>query len=153
MSLKLCPIFQRDARAFVNKYHRHHKAPVGSIFQIACCDHGDVVGVLIAGRPVARNLQDGLTIEVTRLVTLGHRNACSFLYSAAWRVAKNLGYHRIITYILENEIGSSLKASGWHRVGPAGGGSWSRSSRPRVGDHPLCLKVRYEKNIRSYYDD
>ena len=33
--LELIPIKQDEAKAFINKIHRHHKAPVGSIFQIA----------------------------------------------------------------------------------------------------------------------
>lgn len=115
---------------------------------------GVVVGVVILGRPVARLLQDGFTAEVTRLATVrepdedgrerGPRNACSMLYAAAWRVARALGYRRLVTYTLVEEGGASLTAAGWRRVGEAGGGSWSRGERPRIDSHPTQLKCRWE---------
>ena len=33
--LCLVPITQDEAQAWINRVHRHHKAPVGSIFQVA----------------------------------------------------------------------------------------------------------------------
>jgi hypothetical protein len=122
MSLELTPISQAEAKIYINKMHRHHKAPVGSIFQIACSKDDIVVGVIVAGRPVSRHLDDGWTLEVNRCCTDGTKNACSMLYSAAWRVAKNMGYKKLITYILSSEKGTSLRASGWKEIGKAGGG-------------------------------
>lgn len=87
--------------------------------------NGEIVGVAIVGRPVSRYLGDGWTLEVNRLCTDGTKNACSFLYSATWRVAKNLGYKKLITYILDSENGASLKASGWKCVGKCGGKCWT----------------------------
>ena len=142
--LILSPIKQAEAQHYINTHHRHHKAPVGSIFQIACSVGDKVVGVVMVGRPVARNLDDGWTLEVNRLCTDGTKNACSMLYAAAWRVTKNLGYKKLITYILTSEHGSSLKASGWKCLGETGGGSWSRKDRPRVDTHPLQTKLRFE---------
>src|SRR5690606_1233584 len=117
MALQLIPIDQADAFHYVEQNHRHHKAPVGSIFQIAAHDGEKIVGVIIVGRPSSRYLDkgcgDGFTAEVTRLCTDGTKNCCSLLYSAAWRVARNLGYRRLITYILASESGGSLRASGW----------------------------------------
>jgi hypothetical protein len=144
MPLMLVPISIRDATSFVEQYHRHHRAPRGAILALAAARDGVVVGVAMLGRPVARGLQDGWTAEVTRLVTDGTPNACSFLYGAAWRVARGLGYRRLITYILDTEPGTSLRAAGWRCVGEAGGGRWSRPSRPRVDGHPLQRKLRFE---------
>lgn len=89
-------------------------------------------------------LDDGLTLEVTRLATDGTRNACSLLYSAAARAARALGYQRVLTYVLSSETGVSLKASGWRRVADTSGGSWSRPSRARQDKHPTEAKVRWE---------
>ncbi len=110
--------------------------------------------MVIVGRPVARHLQDGVTAEVTRLATVrvpddqgrerGPRNACSMLYAAAWRVARALGYRRLVTYTLPAEGGASLHAAGWRCLGEAGGGSWSRDERPRVDEHPTQMKLRWE---------
>mgnify|MGYP003138633824 CR=1 FL=1 len=144
MSLYLTPIFQSEAKEFVKRHHRHSKIPVGSIFQIAAAIDGKIVGVIIVGRPVARNLQDGFTAEVTRLATDGSKNVCSKLYSAAWRAARALGYKKLVTYILNTEKGTSLKASGWKKIGFAGGGSWNRHKRPRIDKHSLQSKIRFE---------
>lgn len=144
MGLTITPIFQDEAFAFIEQYHRHHKKPVGSIFQIAVSEGAKVVGVAVVGRPNARRTQDGYTAEVTRLCTDGTRNACSMLYAACWRAAKAMGYRKMITYILNNEPGTSLKASGWKLIGERGGGSWSVPSRPRVDKHPLQKKLLFE---------
>ena len=74
---------------------------------------GLLVGAAIAGRPVSRMLDNGQTIEVTRLVSDGTPNACSCLLGAMRRVARAMGYARIITYTLASESGTSLRAAGW----------------------------------------
>src|SRR5438552_19025937 len=106
--LEIVPITQKEANAFVKKHHRHHKPVVGSGFPVACAKDGKIVGVAIIGRPVARFLDNKWTLEVNRLCTDGTKNACSILYSAAWRGAKALGWKRLITYILSSENGASL---------------------------------------------
>jgi hypothetical protein len=139
-----------EAKAFVAENHRHHKAPVGGLFAIGLSQYDDVsydskiVGVVVVGRPVARMLADGWTVEVTRLATDGSRNACSMLYRASWRAARAMGYRRLVTYTLPEEGGSSLRAAGFRLIGEAGGGSWSRDSRPRVDLHPTQTKLRWE---------
>lgn len=142
--IELTPIFQREAKAFVKQHHRHHQPPIGSIFQISASVDGKIVGVVMVGRPVARHLQDGFTAEVTRLCTDGTKNVCSKLYAAAWRAARAMGYKRLITYILETELGTSLKAAGWKEIGKAGGLSWNVPSRPRIDKCPKQMKIRYE---------
>lgn len=132
MSIELAPILFRDAKAFVAKHHRHHRPPVGMKFCVAATVEGIVVGVAIAGRPVARMLDDQRTIEVTRVATDGTRNANSMLYGAIWRAAKALGYRKAITYTQDGETGVSLRAAGWVAVSeiePTKG--WTRPSRER----------------------
>lgn len=111
---------------------------------MACAVELELVGVAIVGRPISRVLDDGLTLEVARVATDGTPNACSALYGAAWRVAREMGYRKIITYILDNEPGTSLRAAGWSCAGPAGGGSWSCPSRPRTDKAPTQPKLRWE---------
>jgi hypothetical protein len=77
---------------------------VGDVFSLAAADEaGTVRGVAMVGRPVARMLCDGWTLEVTR--------CCSALYGAAWRATRAL-----ITYTLASESGT-LRASGWRLIG------------------------------------
>ena len=144
MSLELVPITLREANRFVEQHHRHHQPSRGCRFCVAVAQAGEVVGVAIITRPVARRLDDGWTAEVSRVATDGTQNACSKLYGAAWRAARSLGFRRLITYTLPEEGGASLRGAGWRCVGEAGGGSWSRRERPRVDLHPLQQKLRWE---------
>ena len=109
--LTLQPVSLAEANAFVALHHRHHKPVRGHKYSLGCFTGGQLVGVAITGRPVSRYLDDGLTLEVNRLCTDGTRNACSFLYGAAARAAKAMGYRKIITYILDTEDGASLRAA------------------------------------------
>ena len=144
MSLSLVPIDLKDACAFIASHHRHHDPPRGCILVAGAEADGKVVGVVVVGRPVSRMLQDGYTAEVVRLATDGTRNACSILYGAAWRACRALGYRRLVTYTLAEEGGASLRAAGWKLLGEAGGGSWSRVSRPRVDRAPMQVKLCWE---------
>lgn len=132
MSLQVVPLTLSEANALVERWHRHHAPVVGHKFSIGCAEGDRVCGAACVGRPVARRLDDGWTLEVNRCVTDGTRNACSILYGAAWRAAKALGYRRLITYTLPQEGGASLRGAGWRLVGMAGGGNWNVPSRPRV---------------------
>lgn len=145
MSLKLKPISLKQANEFVDSLHRHHKKVQGHKFSLAAVLDGKTVGVCIVGRPVARALDDGTRLEVTRLCTDGTKNACSFLYGAAARAAWALGYRHIGTYILKEESGVSLKASGYEMKHEVKGRSWSCPSRPREDKHPTVDKSFWSK--------
>ena len=90
--LTLVPLPLKEANAFVAAHHRHHKPVVGHKFSLGCMKDGQLVGVAIVGRPVSRYLDDGMTLEVNRLCRVGEKNVCSFLYGAAARAARALGY-------------------------------------------------------------
>ncbi|MEV8396696.1 XF1762 family protein [Streptomyces niveus] len=131
--LHLVPVRFRDAAEFVRAWHRHHAPPVGQIFAVGAGDENGILrAVAIVGRPVARHLDNGTTLEVTRTCTDGTRNANSLLYGAAWRATKALGYTRLITYTQSGESGASLRGAGWTVVAqrpPRRG--WHTPSRPR----------------------
>ena len=142
--LQIVPVILKYANEFILKYHRHHKPVIGHKFSIGVGDENQIRGVIIIGRPIARLLDNGLTLEVTRCCTDGVPNGCSMLYGAAWRATRALGYKRLITYILPEEGGASLRAAGWRLIGECGGGTWNRKNRPRINTHPLGKKLRYE---------
>lgn len=127
--MEIVPITLREASAFIAEHHRHNKPPRGWKFGVGLRSNGALVGVATAGRPVARALDDGRTLEVNRTCTDGTRNANSMLYGAVWRAAKAMGYRRCVTYTQADETGASLKAAGWVRVAelPARG-SWAAST-------------------------
>lgn len=131
--MKAVPIELKDANAFVEQLHRHHAPVHRDKFRIAVLDDdGHLCGVGQCARPVSRILDDGKTIEVVRVCTDGTPNACSFIYSKLARISKEMGYEKIITYILESESGTSLKASGWKKEEDGCGGySWNTPARQR----------------------
>ena len=142
--LELQPITYQEACDFIDRHHRHHLPPQGWKFGIAVNNGIKIVGVITIGRPVARHLDNGWTLEVTRSCTDGTKNANSILYGAARRATFALGYKRLITYTLKSESGTSLKAAGWKCIGEAGGGTWNRNERPRVDKHPVGQKLLWE---------
>lgn len=144
MSLELQPITYEEACVFIREHHSHHLPPQGWKFGLAVNDGAKVRGVVTVGRPVARHLDGGYTLELTRCCTDGAKNAASKLYAAAWRATRALGYRRLITYTLASEAGTSLIAAGWALLGEAGGGSWDCKSRPRVDKAPTCQKNLWE---------
>lgn len=148
MTLK--PISLKAARRYVATMHRHHEPPQGGKFALAAYQGDELVGVAIIGRPVSRALDNGWTAEVIRVATDGTRNAGSFLYGAAKRVAQAMGYRKVITYTLPEESGASLRAVGWERMGLTGGGQWRRAVRPHASDtHPLQQKIRWESDCEG----
>jgi hypothetical protein len=129
----------RKGNAFVVKHHRHHDKVVGAILCLGLFRGNELIGVAMIGRPSARHTDNGLVAEVTRLCVLdGQPNACSKLYGAAARMAKDMGLSKIITFILESESGISLKASGWIlEETKCGGKKWTGkySGKVRTDEH------------------
>ena len=141
--MRVAPITFKEASAYINQHHRHHKATIGCKFCISVIDDsGQLHGVAVCGRPVSRHLDDGVTLEINRVCTDETRNACSMLYGACCRIAKEMGYKRVITYILESENGASLRASNFTCEGPAGGTHWT-GSRNRGQQIPAEMKKRW----------
>lgn len=138
MTLELVPVTQREARRFVALLHRHNRPDRGDVFRVGVAVDGVLVGVGVAGRPKAAGLQDGRTLEITRVCTDGHENACSRLYGALCRAAKPLGWLRVVTYTLASEPGSSLRAAGFVRDADLAARSWvEQSGRPRYVENLL----------------
>lgn len=75
------------------------------------------------------SIDNGETLEICRVCTDGTYNTCSMLYGACVRVGRAMGYKRIITYTLESEHGSSVKAANFKYDGIAGGIVWSGKRR------------------------
>lgn len=160
--IKAVPVSLTEARTYIDENHRHHIAAKVDKYRVGAEIDGKLVGVVQVGRPVSRYLDDGKTLEVLRLCSTGEKDVCSFLYSRAARIAREMGYKKIITYILESESGTSLLASGWHcEKESTGGGSWDHPSRPRELEevqmslfsqkqkYPTEKKQRWAKELRN----
>jgi hypothetical protein len=139
----------REAKEFL-AIHRHHKTAAGHRFTIGAEKDGKLVGVAICGRPTARMTDQRNILEVTRCCTDGTKNACSFLYAAAVRVAGILGFKKVQTFILSTEPGTSLRAAGFEIDGTSEGGPWDRSSRARKRRETTeGSKVKYCRIIKQ----
>lgn len=145
MALELRPIGVRAACAEVARLHRHLPRIVGGLFASSVFVAGELVGVGVASQPKARLSRDGFTVEITRIATDGHRNACSKLYGALLRASAAVGYRKAITFTRLEEPGASLRAAGFVDDGLTREQSWSRPSRGR-GEHTSQVR-RWVKEI------
>jgi hypothetical protein len=144
------PLTLKAANDYVERVHRHHGRLPGGLdyFRIGVVDEdGELRGVAIATRPTNRNSDDGLTCEVARMASDGTRNVCSFAYSSCARIARAMGFRRIITYTLDCESGASLRAAGW-REEKRGIQSWWQSHQVpgrtvRAREHYAAKKTRW----------
>jgi hypothetical protein len=143
--MEAVPLHIRQANEFVARHHRHSRPTVGGKFALGAAVDGKLVGVAIAGRPVASRLDDGKTLEVLRVCTDGTRNTNSFLYGRVKRIAHLMGYEKVVTYTLEEESGASLRAVGAQVVGKVEPKEWSVPSRPLGSQEVYGLaKVKWE---------
>ena len=143
--MEIRPIHLKQANEYVAQFHRHNIPTVGGKFAVACYDGDTICGVAICGRPTARKSDDGRTLEIYRNCTNGARNACSMLYGACCRVARDMGYKRVVTYTLASENGASLKASGFICEGEAGGLAWTGKRKRDYFVAPAEMKRRWAK--------
>ena len=141
--MKVIPITLRMANEFVKLHHRHNLPVVGNKFSIGCELDGKLVGVAIAGRPVARMLDTGKVLEILRVCTDGTRNANSFLYNKIKNIGYMMGYEKIVTYTLKSESGSSLKAVGAKIEAEVKPDSWARHIRSKNDQ-----QVYYQEKFR-----
>lgn len=152
--MRIVPLTLKDANGYVQRFHRHHAPVVSHRWSIGVGMDGDgwfaLAGVAICGRPKARALPQYSMLEVNRLATGGVPNACSKLYAACARIAKQMGYDEIETSILETETGTSLRAAGWQLRRVVSGRDWNTPSRMgRRTDQPQCDKKVYGKALRA----
>lgn len=145
------PVTRDEANAVILRWHRHHNPVRSHRFAISAHDGEAMVGVSIVGNPEARALQNGTTFELLRLCTNGHPNAASFLLGASWRVCKEMGVTRLVSYLRVDEQGVSYKAAGWRAVARVKGRSWE--GRRKTGYLPgfyeppteIVNRMRWEK--------
>lgn len=144
--LKVVPLTLREANEYIEAHHRHHGRVVGHRFSIAVVDGEyagvqSILGIAVVGRPVSRGFNPRMVAEVTRLCTDGALHVASKLYAACWRACRALGFESLVTYTLDSESGTSVRAAGWYPVWKTRGGSWSTDKRPRVDKAPMSPKI------------
>ena len=140
---KFAPIELKDANRFIAQFHRHNKPVVRAKFQIGLMKDEELIGVGIVGRPIARMLSNGKTVEVLRTcIKEGHPNACSMMYARLKQISHLLGFEKVITYTLQKESQSSLKALGASIVAEVKPQDWDRKNRHRISQ-PVYQEPKY----------
>ncbi len=129
--LELRPLSVTAARQEVKRLHRHLGRIVGGLFACSVWVDGELVGVGVASEPKASHHRGKRIVEITRIATNGHRNACSRLYGALCRAAGAVGYTKAKTFTRLDEPGSSLRAAGFVDEGETEEQSWDRPNGPR----------------------
>ena len=112
-----------------------------------------MVGVAIVGNPISATYMDGRTAEVLRVCTRlsSPKNVCSMLYAACWRAWKAMGGLRMLTYTLQSELGTTLKASGWKVFGetkPVAPG-WRKKDHLEREHQEVMLEKKYRWEVRA----
>lgn len=161
IKLEVRPTTLRAANDYVADHHRHNgrTARNGGKFAISCWEMDALlesemqVGVAILGNPISATYMDGRTAEVLRVCTAegAPKNCCSMLYSACWRAWKAMGGLRLITYTLQSELGTSLKASGWKVYGetkPVLPG-WRKNDHLVREHQEVMLEKKYRWEVRA----
>lgn len=116
--LRLVPVGIAEARAWIERHHSHHHAPVGGLFAVGVAAGADLACVAVVSRPVARAYDAaGGIAEITRVASDGTPHAASMCVAAATRMALAGGYRRLVSYTMLGEAGTSYLAAGWHITG------------------------------------
>jgi hypothetical protein len=148
------PISLKTAQTFITEHHRHNKAPRGHKYSVAAVWDGEIVGVVIVGRTIARKLDDGFTVEVLRCCVRdgAPRNTPSYLYGISRRIWQAWGGKKVITYNLQSESGDSLRGAGFVLSAKTRGTAkgWDRKKRSRA-NAPIYAepKNRWEAALAS----
>ncbi len=132
--IRLVPTTLKEANRTVAEWHSHHKPVVGHKFSIgATVENAGLVekaGVVIVGRPVAQALDDGNTLEVTRLCCRGcDKNVASKLLGASTTCAEMMGMWLVVSYTRADEDGTCYRAAGWVPVAECGGKGWTSGNK------------------------
>lgn len=119
-ALRIRPVWQKEARAFVRAHHSHHnrKMQAAEIFRLGAYHDGALVAVALMNCTTAPGLCSSEVWEIGR-VCCGPdapKFTASRLYGACGRVMDGAGVQLGITYTRIDERGSSLLAANWTPV-------------------------------------
>lgn len=136
------------ANEFIIHTHRHSGRVVGAIFAIGLYRESELIGVAILSRPISRRFHFQQICEVTRVCGDGTKNVNSKLYGVMARIARELGFSKIITYTLASESGVSLRAAGWKlETSKAGKPTRWNGRNNAVEKYPSEYKKRWSKSL------
>ena len=134
----------RTARRVCDAHH-YLGSPVGQKFSLGIYEGWQLLGEMIWGQPVARVLDDGETLEMTRMCLMIQRAnlASQSLSKAVKWIRQNRSEKRLISYSDGNHKGTIYAAAGWSPTPTKGGGKW-KSGRGRRAT------VRWERQVHKF---
>ena len=143
------------AKNFIDKHHEHCGPPVTWRFGASVWNGSTMIGVATVGNPVARGLCHRGTLEVNRLCirrdipSALNWNAASMLYGWCAREAARRGWAHIVSYIREDEDGTSLQAAGWTKEATVRGRGWHSNRRNRSNRNAYINKTRWGRSLNK----
>jgi hypothetical protein len=141
--VRIKPISIKKANVFTRSFHRHSDDVNVGKFAIAFLIEGEMVGVVVCGIPIARELDDGVTLEVLRACSKDSRVSNSKMLARAKRAGQALGFNRFVTYTRPHESGASLRGVGAKFDGMTRGKSWSNRKGRRCRPAAEGAKLRW----------
>lgn len=155
MKWQVRPCSKSDADAFIARVHSHHGPPLQAVFRIGAYLGDDLCGVVVVERPKARVLDDGWTLEVSRLCCPGTpetKGLASDLLGRAWRAAHAMGVSTLVSYTRVDESGTCYAAAGWWPVARVTGREWVTGNKSQrwlpglyVPTTEVVDRIRWEK--------
>lgn len=151
--LEVRPVPIPLARTFVARHHAHCGPPTVSRYSFGAYNAGLLLGVAMAGNPVAPALNGRGILEVNRLcirrdvARVLAWNACSMLYSQSAREAERRGFRHIISYVRSDEDGTSVRAAGWIPEAVVRGRGWHSARRARGNGNAWTDKTRWGRAL------
>jgi hypothetical protein len=140
---RIVPLTLRDANDFVEAHHRHsaRTSNDGGKFAIGLEFEGELVGVAIVGRPVARLLDKPGTAELLRCCVKegAPTGAGKTLNARCKRIWQLMGGTRLVTYTLASEGAGSIRGAGFVWEAKVPGRRWNGAKN---GDRELASEPK-----------
>lgn len=113
---RIRPVGLDDANLFITEHHRYLGRLHRCRFGLQAFHRGQVVGVILTTPPTNNKVDDGVTLEIARLCThLAPYQTASALVSRVCRIAKLMGFERVITYVDAEQAGISYTSVNFKR--------------------------------------
>jgi len=151
--LQLRPVHGEWIDRWIATHHYLGYSPPGARLRIAVYYDGRCVGGMLFGRPIARNIDQWTTLELTRMYLLDEcpRNSESRCLGQAAKMIRQMfpEVKQLIAYSDPSygHQGTIYKAAGWVFDGMTTGGAWIRSDGAPRRNKATSPKLKWVKDL------
>jgi len=140
----------KAAQRVIVRFHYTHRAPIGHRFSLGVLTHGQMMGVMIFGRPVARCEDQEGTLELTRMHIFPSPEGSpqqALALAETWIRGHRERFGRLIAYVDmdKDPLGEVFRGTRWRcvLVGKAHRDGWT-SRKGRIEDSG-GKKLKFER--------